>query len=214
MILEWMPVRIGSEIRSPSMSLTQAEVEVALRPYEDRIQKALTKGFKAFSRRLGVGANVWKRTDAAEVSDCVARTLRDEFKTDRSVLVVEKGSTLRLLFGDKVVARFKKACSKGCGANIRTKANDVFLDPSLPFPDAPTAAKVEVCWTLNATGTSYDALRVIARNGKGALWSYAIAQGAQKVLQFPLAEPAPEPRKRRSVVKLKAARVRDEGAAS
>jgi hypothetical protein len=180
----------------------QADVEAALTPYCLRIHRAVTKGFQSFVRRLGAGPNLLKRTDAADVFGCVARTLVTELKRDSNVKVFEGAGTVRLLFGGRVLARFKKAGRNGGGMNARTRANDAILDPRLPFLEAPTAAKVEICWTASATGTSYENLHVIARDGEGALWSYAMPGGAQQVLHFPKAG-VPEERKRRSVAKLK-----------
>ncbi len=187
----------------------QYVVEATLSPYNARIRRAIDRGFQGFVRKLGGKANLLKRTDAVDVFDSVARELIAEFKNESSVEVFEGSGTVRLLFGGRVLARFKKAGRNGRGMNLRTRANDRFLDPRLPFADAPDAAKVEICWTVNATGTSYETLHVTARNGEGALWSYAMHGGAQQVLPFPKREAPAEETPRRSVVKLKGRKPED-----
>jgi hypothetical protein len=123
----------------------------------------------------------------------VARELIAEFKTESDVKVFEGAGTVRLLFGGRVLARFKKAGRNGRGMNLRTRANDRFLDPRLPFAEAPEAAKVEICWAVNATGTSFETLHVTA----------------QQVLPFPKRDAPAEESPRRSVVKLKGRKPED-----
>jgi hypothetical protein len=185
----------------------QHVVEATLAPFNARIRRAIDRGFKDYVRKLGGKANLLKRTDAIDVFDCVARELLAEFKGKAGVKVFEGSGTVRLLFGGRVLVRFKKAGRNGRGMNLRTRANDRFLDPRLPFPDAPDAAKVEICWRLNATGTSFETLHVTARNGDGALWSYLLPGGAEQTLPFPKDAPVEAPR--RSVAKLKGGKAQD-----
>jgi hypothetical protein len=101
-----------------------------------------------------------------------------------------------------VLVRFKKADRSGAGQNIKTGANDRFLNPRLPFPDAPEAMKVEICWKLNALRTGYDSLHVTSRNGTGVLWSYEMPGGVQETIRFPT-KPAEAPAAGRRRAKLK-----------
>ncbi|SDG59546.1 hypothetical protein SAMN05216338_1001849 [Bradyrhizobium sp. Rc2d] len=174
------------------------EVREALEPYNGSIRKVLDKAFRDFNQR---GANMYKRTDAADVFDGIIRAALAEFSNAQGVVVFPTGSTARFLFGGKVLVRFKKASRKGRGSNIPTGANDNFLDPTIPFADAPQAMKVEVCWKVNALGMGYDSVHVTARNGDGKLWSYELPGSQQGVIEFPKIA-APQPR-RRSVAKLK-----------
>lgn len=117
---------------------------------------------------------MYKRTDSAGVFD--------SGKPD--IKVFASGSTARFLFGGKVLVRFKKATRKGRGSNIPTGANDNFLDPAIPFEDAPQAMKVEICWKVNELGTGCITVYVTARNGDGKLWSYELPGGQQGVIEF------------------------------
>jgi hypothetical protein len=185
------------------MSLpVEKEVRAALEPYSKRIRKVLDKAFKDFLAKRGAG-NLYKRTDSADVFDNVIRAAITEFTGNPGVQVFSGGSTARFLFGGKVLVRFKKAARRGRGSNIRTGANDNFLDPAIPFVDAPRAMKVEICWKVNDLGTGYDSLHVTARNGSGVLWSYEMPGGAQEIIEFPKKTAAPQQPGRRSVAKLK-----------
>jgi len=180
----------------------EKEVREALEPYIKRIRKVLDKAFKEFLSRRGAG-NMYKRTDSAAVFDSVIRAAVAEFSSKPGVVVFSTGSTARFLFGGKVLVRFKKAVRRGKGGNIPTSANDNFLDPAIPFADAPQAMKVEICWKVNALGTGYDAVHVTARNGEGQLWSYEMPGGNQGVIEFPQKTAAQQPLRPRSVAKLK-----------
>jgi len=183
------------------MSLpVESEVQKVLEPFNGRIRKVLDKAFKDFIKRGG--ANIYKRTDSADQFDAVIRAAIAEFTNTLGVVIFPTGSTARFLFGGKVLVRFKKASRKGRGSNIPTGANDNFLDPSIPFADAPQAMKVEICWKVNELGTGYDSVHVTARNGDGKLWSYELPGGKQGVIEFPKVA-APQQPRRRSVAKLK-----------
>jgi len=77
------------------------------------------------------------------------------------------------------------------GSNISTSANDNFLDPGIPFADAPQAMKVEVCWKVNELGTGYKSVHVTARNGDGQLWSYELPGGQQGIIGVPAEDRRP-----------------------
>ena len=186
----------------------QAEVQAVLSRYNARIRRAVAAGFKSYVRRLGGEPNCMKRTDSADISDCVARALIAEFRTDASVTIIERNGTFKLLFDGKVLVRFKKAGRNGHGMNAVTGAHERFLNPAFPFEDAPNAIKVEICWTLNETATSFETLRVVARNGEGSLWFYELPGAAPLPLFAPDPAAEEEERPRRSVAKLKGAAVR------
>jgi hypothetical protein len=174
----------------------EKEVREVLEPYVKRIRKVLDKAFKEFLSKRGAG-NMYKRTDSGDVFDCVIRAAVAEFNGKPGVAVFPTGSTARFLFGGRVLARFKKAVRSGKGGNIATGANDSFLDPVIPFADAPEAMKVE------KLSTGYDSVHVTARNGDGQLWSYEMPGGNQGIIEFPQKAAVPQPPRRRSVAKLK-----------
>lgn len=185
------------------MSLpVESEVQKVLEPFNGRIRKVLDKAFKDCLKKGG--ANIYKRTDSADQFDAVIRAAIAEFTNSLGVVIFPTGSTARFLFDGKVLVRFKKASRKGRGSNIPTGANDNFLDPSIPFADAPQAMKVEICWKVNELGTGYDSVHVTARKGDGKLWSYELPGGKQGVIEFPKVA-APQQPRRRSVAKLKGA---------
>lgn len=187
----------------------ESDVRRVLAPFTKRIRRVLDQGFKTYLARRGSG-NLYKRTDSADIFDCVIQAAIAEFNSKPGVEVFQAGSTARFLFGGRVLVRFKKASRHGRGQNISTVANDNFLDPSIPFEDAPQAAKVEICWKVSALGTSYTAVFVTARDGAGKLWSYEMPGGAQEIIEFP-ARPAIAPPRRRSVAKLKDSRKAKKG---
>jgi hypothetical protein len=184
----------------------QREVEAVISKYARRIRRAVDAGFRAYVRRIGGAPNRFARTDSADTFDCVAQAIAREFSDGVGGKILDGRGTLKLLLDGRVLVRFKKAGRNGVGSNLRTRANDRFLDPSLPYEDAPRAAKVEICWTVNDTGTSFDSLRVIARDGAAGLWSFDLP-GAAPLPLFEAKPAAPaEARPRRSVAKLKVAK--------
>jgi hypothetical protein len=150
------------------MSLpVEKEIREALEPYNKCIRKVLDKAFRDFLAKRGAG-NLYKRTDSADVFDRVIRSAIAEFTGKPGIQVFSGGSTARFLFGGRVLVRFKKAARRGRGSNIQTGANDNFLDPAIPFADAPHAMKVEICWKVNDLGTGYTSRRATAQACSGA----------------------------------------------
>ncbi len=181
----------------------ESDVRAALEPYNKPIRKVLDKAFKAYLAKRG-GGNVYRRTDSADIFDSVIQAAMAEFNGKPGIQVFANGSTARFLFGGKVLTRFKKAGRKGRGQNIPTAANTEFLKASLPFPDAPEAMKVEICWKVNELGTGYNEVYVTARDGNRVLWTYEMPGGAQEIIEFPRKTAAPvQPQRRRSLAKLK-----------
>ncbi|BBZ94347.1 hypothetical protein BRDID11004_47500 [Bradyrhizobium diazoefficiens] len=178
----------------------EKEVREELEPFNERIRKVLDKAFKDFLAKRGAG-NMYKRTDSVDVFDSVIRAAMAEFNGRPGVTVFASGSTARFLFGN-VLVRFKKAVRRGKGSNIATGANNDFLNPAIPFADAPSAMKVEICWKLNELGTGYRSVHVTARNGDNQLWSYELPGGQQGIIEFPQKTASPQPR-RRTAMKLK-----------
>jgi hypothetical protein len=176
-------------------------VRATLAPFDKRVRKVVDNGFRAYLARRGAG-NLYKRTDAAEVFDCVVQAAIVEFDSKPGVQVFKSKTTARFLFANKVLVRFKKADRSGAGQNVKTGANDRFLNPTLPFADAPEAMKVEICWKLNALCTGYESLHVTSRNGVGVLWSYELPGGIQETIRFPT-KPAAAPTVRPRRTKLK-----------
>jgi hypothetical protein len=177
-------------------------VRNVLAPFTNRVRRVVDNGFKTYLARRGAG-NLYKRTDSADIFDCVIQAGIIEFDGKPNVQVFKGGATARFLFANKVLVRFKKANRRGAGQNIKTAANDNFLDPTLPFADAPHAMKVEICWKMNALGTGYTSLHVTSRNGAGVLWSYEMPGGAQETIRF-LIKPVAAPAVGRPRAKLKA----------
>jgi hypothetical protein len=185
------------------MSLpVENEVREVVEPFNKRLRRMLDKGFKDFLAKRGAG-NLYRRTDSADIFDSVIRAALAEFNNSPGVEIFTSGSTARFLFEGKVLARFKNSTRRGRGSNVKTSADDNFLDPTIPFVDAPQAMKVEICWKVNEIGTGYDSVHVTARAGDGQLWSYEMPGGNQGVIEFPQKTAVPQPR-RRSVAKLKA----------
>ena len=116
----------------------ESVVRPELAPFVKRIRKVLDKGFKAYLAKRGAG-NMFRRTDSADIFDCMIQAAIAEFNGKPGIKVFSTGVTARFLFNGKVLARFKKATRRGKGQNIDTAANDNFLNPAIPFPDAPQA---------------------------------------------------------------------------
>ncbi|RUV54185.1 hypothetical protein EOA85_25870 [Mesorhizobium sp. M5C.F.Ca.IN.020.29.1.1] len=133
------------------------------------------------------------RSRASIMFDFIKRQALEEFDGDADIHVLPKGQTVKFLFRDQVLIRFKKANSKGIGSNIETQAVLEFIDPQLKIPDlVPEIFKVEVCYTLDRLATKVAAVSVTKRDRHSKLWSYPIF-GEESGVVVPLPTRAPDP---------------------
>ena len=134
------------------------------------------------------------RTRASMIFDFIRSRAIAEFDGDPNIRVIPKGQTVKFLFRNRVIVRFKKANSSGLGSNVSTQAVIQFIDPQLSIPGLlPDIYKVEVCYRLDKLAMRMDALAVTARENNRKIWSYELRRPAQagSVVPFP---PAPNGR--------------------
>ena len=97
-----------------------------------------------------------------------------EFENDTDVHVIREPQTVKFLFLDRVLARFKKGNAKGVGSNIETQAVLDFIDPQASFAGLPDVHRVEIVYQLNILGTGYAEVAVVARNQRTRVWAYPL----------------------------------------
>ncbi|MGE0047760.1 MAG: hypothetical protein AB7T01_02340 [Acidithiobacillus sp.] len=147
------------------------------------------------------------RSRACIVYDFIVQRAIAAFADDKAVRVLRRDETVKFVFADTVVLRFKKASDNGLGSNIRTQATFGFVDPQQQLPGLPDMHKVEMVYVLNDLQTRIDQVLVAARDNDVCIWSYEITpdSGAQAI---PLHTPVPSDGDRGARVKL---RIVDEG---
>ena len=168
-------------------SMTMEEVKEALSPYLDRIKQVVTNGYKEwrtvedFRLAAGFGPTLYPRTIANSVFDAIARNSRGAFGGDRNIRIHYETQTIKCIFDNTVIARFKKGDDGHLGQNIPTQAVMDYLDPQHTLPGFPPAAKVEIMWKADDLGTAIEEVTVAARDGKHLLWSYRIEDAEEGV---------------------------------
>ena len=123
---------------------------------------------------------LYPRTVANIVFDAIARNAIKEFSSDSSIKIKIEPQTVKFIFGNKVVARFKKGDANFLGQNHPTRSvlDFIHMQQTLPgFP--PDAAKVDITWKPTELGDAIDAVMVVARDLDHILWSYPIPQPDQ-----------------------------------
>jgi hypothetical protein len=171
------------------MPPSEPQVKAALGPLEARIWGCIDRAWKDF---LGVPIRHKfrsARTRANIVFDLIAGEIVAEFDGEPNVRVLQKDETIKLLVGDCLLLRIKKANEDGLGSNIATQA---VLDFVCQEPDIPgllvDLQKVEVCYFEDATGAQIGAVYVTARDNDVKLWSYEIPRPAAfsaAIIPFP-----------------------------
>ncbi len=176
------------------MAVAEEFVRWKLAPYEGRIRRVIDG---AWSQYLAIPCRhkfLYPRTRANIVFDLIAGSLLAEFDGDLTVHLIHKNETIKLLVGDEVLCRVKKANSSGLGSNIYTQEVMDFIrqEPSIPGL-LGEVHKIEICYFEDPTGAEIASVHVTARDNDVKLWSYEIdrdERGASAdVVPFPKVAP-------------------------
>jgi hypothetical protein len=160
---------------------------------EEKIERALARAWEDwFEDPRRSMYSRWPRTRANMVFERIAARLQEEFADDPQVQFHFQDETIKVVFDDSVLVRFKKADEDGFGCNITTQATIAFCEAQADLPGLPGLQKVEILYHLNDLQTYVSGITVQARDGDMRLWAYSLdASGAA---QAPLPFPAPPPR--------------------
>jgi hypothetical protein len=132
------------------------------------------------------------RTRASAVFDFIRKRAIAEFDGDPNIRIMPEGQTVKFLFRDRALVRFKKANPRGLGSTIETQAVIEFVDPQIPLFELPPIFHVEVCYHLNKLATEMASLAVTARQRNTKLWAYELRRSRlPDVVPLPTA-PQPE----------------------
>lgn len=171
------------------MAFSEAFVRSELGPYETRIREAVDAAWTDYLSIPIRHKFRFTRTRANIVFDLIAGHLFAKFDGDAKVRLFQKDETIKLLIGDSLLVRVKKANGSGLGSNIKTQAVMEFIKQAPDIPGLlPDLFKVEVCYSENAMGAEIDAVSVTARDDDVKLWSYEIDRVSNTIVPMPSRE--------------------------
>lgn len=172
----------------------QDAVRAVLADFHDRLRKVVDGAWAEWLEIPWRGRLVYEpRARAVLVFDFIARRARDVFAGDPHIHVITQKQTIKFLFKDHVVIRFKKGNSKGVGSNITTQAVLDFIDPQRMIPGlVPEIMKVEVCWSPDDLGIDLSEVAVVARDKTKRIWAYPIDRAEPLSTVVPLPTRAPD----------------------
>jgi hypothetical protein len=166
-------------------------VHAALGKYETRIFGAVHRGWEDW-RALQLGGRLMfpARSRACLVYDFIVQRAEAAFADDSAIRTLRRDETIKFVFGDSVLLRFKKAMDNGLGSNIQTQATLGFVDQQQELPGLPHVHKVEVVYVLNRLQTQIEQVLVAARNKNVCLWNYVvIPETTAQIIPLPLSSP-------------------------
>ena len=107
---------------------SEQAVRQVLQPFHSRIKGVVERAFQEWltlrdcMSAQGFDPPLYPRTVSNYVFDAVARNAIREFAIDPFVSVRAEPQTVKFIFGNVVVARFKKGDANNLGQNLRTQA--------------------------------------------------------------------------------------------
>ena len=174
---------------------------------EAQLASAFAEAWKDVRKDLA-RYSIWPRTRANMMFERLAVRLQEALIDDPGVRFEFANETVRITFDDTIVARVKKADSRGLGHNVQTETNDLFCGQADMFPGFEPLDKVEIVYVLSMYGTEIKRIMVQARDGEVRLWAYKIDDTAigtaAPVHPLPPRPPAPTAPDLESLVQPKA----------
>lgn len=165
----------------------QGKVRELLLAFEPRLRAVVDRGWREWMDLGLAGRFIFGRVQSNIVFDFIARHAISEFADDPDIHVIPKNCSVKFLFRDQVLVRFKKANASGVGSNIETTATLDFIDPQREFPDfLKEVYKIEVCYQTDRLGAEIDEVAIVARDRKTRIWAYALDPAhTENVVQLP-----------------------------
>ena len=152
----------------------QSEVEEVLDTFVVRLRGVLDRAMDDWRSTPNKAWFIHTRTRSNIIFDLVARHALTEFSDDSDVHIIREPQTVKFLFADRVLTRFKKGNARGVGSNIETQAVMDFIDPQASFAGLPDVHRVEIVYQLNLLGTNFAEVAVVARNQRTRVWAYPL----------------------------------------
>lgn len=116
------------------------------------------------------------RTGTSMMHDFIVQEAAAALDEMSGVTRIAHDKSVRYLFNNRVLLRFKHGSPRGLGSNVDTQANDDFIDAQVDLLGMPQAMKVELLWYENRLRTKLDRVEVTARDGKHRLWGYPMGE--------------------------------------
>lgn len=154
--------------------------------FEYKIIAIINRAWNEWQNNPIKGKILFKRTMSNIIFDSIARIAQEEFGVDKRIRILAKNQTIKFLFLDVVLLRFKKGNSRGIGSNIETQSVMQFIEPEQQLSCLEPINNVEVCYRLNDLGTAIMDVSVVARNRKYPVWKYSLndAMPAAEILEI------------------------------
>ena len=110
-------------------------VRAVLAKYETPLFHAVRMAWEDW-KALPLGGRLWfaPRSRACLVYDFIVQRAATAFADDKTVRILRRNETVKFVFDDAVVLRFKKAADNGLGSNIHTQSTLDFVDQQQELP--------------------------------------------------------------------------------
>jgi hypothetical protein len=167
------------------------DVRTILSDFEFRLRAVIDRAWSEWMESDIRGRLIRNSAKATVVFDFIVRHALAEFDGDPDIHVIPKHSTVKFLFKDTVLLRFKKGNAKGVGSNIETQAVLDFIDPERKlFPGLPDILKIEVCYQPDRLGTQIEEVAVVARDRNKRIWAYPLEiRAGAEIIPLPTRKP-------------------------
>lgn len=154
----------------------QSKVEPIINVFASRLREVLDRAMKNWLNIPDRGSIRFARTRANYIFDRIIHHALIEFDGDGdgTVKALVESQSVKFLFANSVVARFKKGNGRGVGSNIETQAILNYNDPQTSFAGLPDIHRIEIVYQLNFLGTDYAEVAVVARDRRTRIWAYPL----------------------------------------
>lgn len=119
--------------------------------------------------------SIWPRSRANMMFERLAVHLQEEFASESDkIRFCFADETVKVVFDEQLLVRFKKANGRGLGQNIETTATLLFCEQERDLFGFAGFQKIEIVYVVNAFGTAIRNILVQARDGDVRVWCYPL----------------------------------------
>lgn len=173
--------------------LSQAEIEVRLKPYMPRIVQVILDAWADWMVSGKSGRWKRRRSRANYIWEELACGAEAAFANDPNVRIHPKHQSCWFHI-DGLVFRFKKSDSSGLTSNYPTQAALDYHDQQEDLPGVPKVQRLEVTYVPNKLETAVQDILLVARDQDRMLWCSSLLrsdEGGNVVQITPPTAPKP-----------------------
>ena len=156
------------------ITLSQADAKQELKQYKDKIVESFERANDRFQQQDNSG--ITNRTQANIIRDYAVHYMRQFFKDDDNVRIIEKNNTVLFRFGDLIICRVKKLDKNFNASYNHTHESTNYCNQGDLFGGKFCLTNLHIGYRLNEFGIDFNDIIITCpiNSGKTNRWKFSL----------------------------------------